>query len=214
MADNPPYVLAPGTLAKALDKIKAAATPERFTLDFLHTKLGMKGGTSNAVIPFLKRTGFLNGDGTPAELYRQFRNPALSGQAVARAMKKGYAPLYEMNEYVHDLKDDELRGVIAQATGLDHDTRVAGAILGSIRTLKKFAKFDGTTETQDLEKDSDKDKEIPKSTLPRSSPNGNGEAQGVGVNLSYTINPNLPATTDVKVFDAIFRSFREHLLKQ
>jgi len=34
------------------------------------------------------------------------------------------------------------------------------------------------------------------------------------MNLSYTINLNLPATTDIKVFDAIFKSLREHLLKQ
>jgi hypothetical protein len=33
------------------------------------------------------------------------------------------------------------------------------------------------------------------------------------IGLSYTINLNLPATSDVAVFDAIFRSLKEHLLK-
>jgi hypothetical protein len=32
-------------------------------------------------------------------------------------------------------------------------------------------------------------------------------------NFSYTINLNLPETTDVEVFNAIFRSLKEHLLK-
>src|SRR4051812_42040597 len=131
MADNPPYIVSPGTLIKALEKIKTASTPERFTHDILNAKLGMKGGTANAIIPFLKRTGFLNGDGKPTDLYRQFRNPSQSGQAMARALKIGYGPFYEMNENVHDLNDQDLRGLVLQATGLDHDNRVATAIIGS-----------------------------------------------------------------------------------
>ena len=34
-----------------------------------------------------------------------------------------------------------------------------------------------------------------------------------GLNLSYTINLNLPETSDVEVFNAIFRSLKENLLK-
>jgi hypothetical protein len=35
----------------------------------------------------------------------------------------------------------------------------------------------------------------------------------VGLNLGYTINLNLPATSDPAVFNAIFRALKEHLLK-
>ena len=35
---------------------------------------------------------------------------------------------------------------------------------------------------------------------------------GAGIKLGYTINLNLPATSDIAVFDAIFKSLREHLL--
>jgi hypothetical protein len=34
-----------------------------------------------------------------------------------------------------------------------------------------------------------------------------------GLGLSYTINLNLPATSDITVFNAIFKSLKEHLLK-
>ena len=37
-------------------------------------------------------------------------------------------------------------------------------------------------------------------------------ADGAGLRLGYTINLNLPATTDIAVFNAIFKSLREHLL--
>ena len=36
---------------------------------------------------------------------------------------------------------------------------------------------------------------------------------GEGINLSYTINLNLPPTTDVEVFNAIFKSLKQHLLQ-
>jgi len=40
-----------------------------------------------------------------------------------------------------------------------------------------------------------------------------GESKSA-LNLSYTINLNLPATTNPEVFNAIFKSLREHLLGQ
>jgi len=38
-------------------------------------------------------------------------------------------------------------------------------------------------------------------------------ASGIGMNLSYTINLNLPETKDPEVFDAIFSALKEKLLK-
>jgi len=39
---------------------------------------------------------------------------------------------------------------------------------------------------------------------------GNGE----GINLSYTINLHLPSTSEIEVFNAIFKSLKEHLLQK
>lgn len=103
MADYPPFMNAYGNIGKILAKIKDAQTPERFTLDYLATKLGFSGGSATPFIPFAKRLGFLASDGTPTDLYRRFRNPAQSGAAIAEATKKGYAALYERNEHAHHL---------------------------------------------------------------------------------------------------------------
>src|SRR6266542_3079455 len=97
-----PYVTAYGNITKALRKIQSAQTPDRFTQDFLATKLALKGGSPRPVIPFLKRTGFLASDGTPTSLYKRFRNSTQRGAAAAEALRRGYASFYEINEYVHD----------------------------------------------------------------------------------------------------------------
>ena len=71
MAESLPYMNAYGNITKALKKIQSVATPPRFTQDFLATKLNLKGGSPKPLIPFLKRTGFLDGDGVPTDQYKR-----------------------------------------------------------------------------------------------------------------------------------------------
>ncbi len=52
-----PYLASPGSIKTALEKIRAAATPDRVTQDFIGTKLQIKGGTGSALIPFFKKMG-------------------------------------------------------------------------------------------------------------------------------------------------------------
>jgi hypothetical protein len=206
-----PFVNAYNSIPKVLEKIQSAATPERFTQDFLSTKLGMRGGSYKPLIPFLKRIGFLNSDGTPSELYKRYRNPASKPAAVAAAIQQGYAPLYEINEYAHNLDEKELKGVVVQATGLDAKASSVNAIVKSFSLLKDVADFDAemqeesdTEEPDDDEKSVDNTQKVIKGT----------KGVSVGLKLGYTINLNLPASSDVAVFNAIFKSLKENLLDQ
>src|ERR1700674_2088593 len=97
MAVTLPYLVSPGSIKTGLEKIKAAATPERFTQDFVMTKLQIKGGTGAALIPYLQKIGFVASDGSPTELYKRFRTRATAGSAVASAIKLGYKPLEAIN---------------------------------------------------------------------------------------------------------------------
>ena len=206
MAENPPYMHAYGNISKGLKKIQEAATPPRFTQDFLETKLAMKGGSARPLIPFLKRTGFIGSDGVPTELYKRFRNPSEQGRAAAEALRNGYSALYEVNEYIHDASEKDLKGVVVQVTGLDAGAAVVKSVIGAFKSLKEFATFDGEDqERSDVEPPVGQADEPQGKDLTRSTPTKLG--------LSYTINLNLPPTSDIAVFDAIFKSLKEHLLK-
>lgn len=215
MADNLPYSTSVGVLEKVLEKIKTASVPERVTQNFLNTKLGLKGGSANASIPFMKKMGFVAGDGSPTELYSEFRNPKKSRIAVGKAFKDLYARLYEMNEYVHDASDDEVLGLIVQCTGGEKDSRVTQQTLSTFNMLRKIADFD--TETVEVEEDESENmgesnnlnNSLP---LPQFNQSSSQGAQGKSINLAYTINLNLPATKDIEVFNAIFKSLKQHIL--
>jgi hypothetical protein len=209
MPANLPYVASPGSIKAALEKIREAATPERVTKDFVTTMLQIKGGTGGAIPPFLKRIGFVGSDGTPTNLYKRFRNPATGGSAVADAIRFGYKDLLQANEYFYRLSDKDLLALIVQVTGVGSDNRAATLTLSVIKVLKSFANFDPVEDIRPAAEQQLAHELPPKAGDP---PAHQHENKRVGLNLSYTVNLNLPATADQAVFNAIFRSLKEHLL--
>ncbi len=201
-----PYITAPGNIEKALVAIKSAQTPDRVTQDFVKTILKIPGGSGNQIASYLKKIGFVNTDGTPSDIYKKFRNKATTGVAALEAMKIGYDPLYKRNEFMHKLSDEELRGLVIEETGQSEDSSVPGLVVAAIAALKKFV-----SDAKPLPEDvapPDRTKAIVTPGQPTPP-----AAKRLGMNLSYTINLNLPATTDIAVFNAIFRSLKDNLLK-
>lgn len=211
MATTLPYLASPGSIKTCLEKIKSAATPERVTQDFITTKLQIKGGTGAALIPYLKKIGFVASDGTPTELYKKYRNHATAGTSVAAAIKIGYKPLAQVNEYFYELNEKDLLALITQVTGAEEGNQVVKLISSTLKSIKSVANFEPTNEEK---------KQEPHNTNPHKEPpdeNKQNHHQNInqrGLNFSYTINLNLPATTDQAVFNAIFRSLKEHLISE
>ena len=137
-----PYLVSPGLIPKILTKIEEAKRPDRFTQDFLGTKLGYASGSARAVIPLLKRMGFLNSDGSPTALYDQFRNSDTPGVAVAQGIRNAYAELFERNKYAGDLQRDKLKSLVMEVTGAAHDDRTVELTLSTFSKLKELADFD------------------------------------------------------------------------
>lgn len=214
-----PYVTAPGNIERALLGIKAAATPPTVSQDFVKTILQIKGGSGNQMTAYLKKIGFVDVDGSPSAIYRRFRNSATSGAAAAEALKIGYAPLYARNEYMHSLSDDKLRGLVIEETGSADDAALVGCIVSCIKQIKKFATHNAVTEIEVVETggsnrgNRDGADPAPSPAAGIEGANGARRSEGIGLNLAYTINLNLPATSDIAVFNAIFKSLKENLLK-
>ena len=213
MAETLPYMNSTGLVSKILDKIKEAKTPERFSQDFLGTVLGYSSGSAKPSISLAKRIGLINSDGSPSPLYHRFRGSEdESKAAIAEAIRKGYAPLYKRNEYAHNLDKKKLEGLIREITGMEEGSSVLRAITGTFEALKKYADFDAPSGVSSGAggagdggaDDGDRGDE--------SGGRGDGFTDGVPMRFGYTININLPDTNDIAVFNAIFKSMKEHLL--
>ncbi|MEE3650125.1 MULTISPECIES: DUF5343 domain-containing protein [unclassified Brenneria] len=216
-----PYVTATGNIERALSGVKQAATPISVSQDFVKTILNIPGGSGNQITSFLRKIGFVGPDGAPTTIYTRFRStdPDTSGKAAAEALKIGYAALYKRNEYMHQLSDDKLKGLIIEETGLGGDSGVPGLILSCIKAIKKHASFSpkqaAVSESLDIANSHNDESNANAKNSLSSTPTENtiSQEKNIGLNLSYTINLNLPATSDIAVFNAIFKSLKENLLK-
>ena len=204
MTDYPPFMNSYGLVPRILEKIKAAQTPTRFTTDFLGTKLGFTGGSARPFIAFAKRIGLVQSDGTPSDLYKAYRNPDQSKAAMAQMVRKGYGELYSRNEFVHVLPKEKLEGLVIEITGLNKGNPTVRAICNTFQALVKLADF----EKSDAATPKTDEEDTPMFAPPPTPP-----LNGLGLNLAYTINLVLPKSDDVAVFNAIFRSLRENLLR-
>lgn len=214
MAIKLPYLVSVGLIPKVFEKIQIAKRPERFTQDFLETKLGHSGGSARALIPLLKRLGFLASDGSPTSLYDQYRNSETQGAAVAEGMKHAFSELFDRNEYVYELPRDKLTSLVIEITGAAKGESTTKKIVSTFAALNEMADFD-----QDLRK-SDSQERIQEELA--SAVRIPGEANSIPTNsvdgqvdfrVAYTVNLNLPETSDPDVFNAIFKALKENLLR-
>lgn len=206
-----PYITATGRIGDALSAIRTAATPPRISQDFVKSVLRIPGGSGNQITSFLKKIGFADANGEPTETYVRFRNPATSGAAVASAIRHAYAPLYARNEYAHALGEQELRGLVLQETGEAADSNVATLIVKSFMELNRHADW-AQPATLGVSKIPSAASAEPEPGARNRPPSGEGSRRDLTLALGYTINLVLPATQDIAVFSAIFRSLKEHLL--
>lgn len=204
-----PYMALPSVIPKILAKIDEAKRPERFTQDYLATMLGFPGGNQLAFLPMLKRMGFLSQDGTPTRLYDQYRNDDTKALALAAGVRNAYSSVFDRNEFAYNLSKEKFASLVTEMTGQAKDSSVAKYIVSTFFTLKEGADFEGSL-------DDAKPKQEPALvSLPNPAPTAPQQPlnDSVEFKVGYTINLNLPETTNPDVFNAIFKSLREHLLK-
>lgn len=212
MAETLPYMNSTGLVGKILDAIKVAETPDRFSVDYLSTVLGYGSGSARPFISLAKRLGLLNSDGTPSSLYRRFRGTEQESKAaMAEAIRKGYAPLYKRNQYAHKLDNKQLEGHVREITGMAEGNSVLRAVTGTFNALKKYADFEANAVAATGPEDSSGGGDASEGPGGEVGTNSGGR-EGEPLRFGYTINVNLPDTNDITVFNAIFKSMKEHLL--
>jgi Family of unknown function (DUF5343) len=204
----PPYINGYGSIPQLFEKIRQAAVPPKFTQDFVSTVLGMKSSGHRALIPLLKKLGFVDQANLPTEAYRLYRDGAHSGNIMARQLRFTYSDLYQAHEYAHQLSKDDLASKLRTLTGASEEDKNISAVVGTFWELKKLADFDEVQENYKPVQEPPKRVESEQTPEPKIHSHKSRQSN---LGISYTINLNLPATTDIEVFNAIFKSLREHI---
>ena len=124
---------------------------------------------------------------------------------MAEAMRIGFADIFQKNEFANALSDDKLKNLVVEVTGKEPGDGTVTAIVGSFKACKQLADFDaadakdeGKVEPLDISK-----------SIVKHEPKPSHKSE---LRLAYTINVNLPETTNVEVYNAIFSAIRSNLL--
>jgi hypothetical protein len=191
-----------------LAAIQAAQAPPRFTQKFLEG-LGFPGVADRLFINVLKSIGFLTDTGVPAPRYHEYLDQTQSRRVLALGIKDAYADLYQINVKAHDMPVVDVKNKMKTLSQGQYGDSVLSKMAATFKVLVKNADFTGLPELAKTELTAtDASKVDDEPTGPPAKDRG---ALRIG-GLVYTINIQLPESRDQAVYDALFRSLREHLL--
>jgi len=195
-----PYMMSNNKIAPIIAKIQQAARPAKFTQEVLKN-LGFSSTNDRAFIPLFKKLGFFMEDGTPSSLYDQLKDPTTSRVILGVQIKTLYADLYAINTEIHQAPEAEIKGAISRVTGKDADgvTR----IFNTFKALCNNATFD-IVQAPVVVEAKEEVSSAPATTMPITVPRAN--------EFHYNIQIHLPATNDISVYNAIFKSLKDNLL--
>lgn len=202
-----PYTSSPGVLRRVLEKIPTSEKPGTFTYDFLGTVMEARGGAARPIIPILKATGLLNQTGAPTELYAQFQTDAGRPAAALQALRNGFGEIFRRNQYAHKAEEAALIDVIVAITGLPKKEGIVRYILTTFQAFQEYAKQAREDAKAGEQSDAGQLHDTP--PPPPIDQNGGG---GGRLQLAYNINVILPETTNVEVYNTIFKSLKANLL--
>lgn len=193
-----PYMVANNKIAPILEQIRNAAKPEKITQNLLKT-WGFASSNDRAIISVLKRLEFLTEDGVPNLNYDTLRDKTKWKKILATQIKVLYKDLFTINENIHMQSDEVIKGAISRVTG--KESKTVERYYSTFKTLCDLADF-SVKITPEKEV-----KEEVKSSIPIDTQNNRQKTE-----FHYDIQIHLPATTDISVYNAIFKSLKDNLM--
>lgn len=204
MAVPSAYMQSAKHLAEIMSEIQQAQVPPKFTVEFLKT-LGFTSSNDRSIIGVLKALGFLDQSGIPTDRYRRYRNKSEAPYVLAEALREAYSDLFLARENAQTLPNDRLKGILA--TKVDKGDAVLDKMATTFRVLVGLAKWDRVSSAPEK-----LEEEPPKPPAEVVTTDGAPQRPPVPLQYAYNIQIQLPATKDISVYNAIFKSIREHLL--
>lgn len=206
------YTQKPGSIAAYFDAVLGAQPPERFSIKFLEN-LGFTSTNDRLFIGILKDLGFLSADGVPQQRYFDFMDRSQSRQVVAAGIRDAYSDLFAVNTKANELTAADAKNKLRTLYAGKKTDNVIDRIATTFAALCEYADFTHAVPpfaAASKEGDEPGKKEAAHHKKPEAGIQQLGQTVSLD-SLQYHINIVLPETRDQGVYDAIFRSLRDHL---
>ncbi len=204
------YLITTKNLETFLNATVTAQAPEKFTNKFL-VDLDFKSTNDRLFIGIFKSLGMIDENSAPTEIYFQFLDQTLSKQVLAERIKQAYADLFAVNVNAQNMTYEEVKNKFKTLTQGQKSDKVVGLMASTFKALTDYAEW--KKQVKPPKRPSEKRKEAetsPKDELgidKKIRPHKPKKAE-----FHYNIQIHLPPTRDSSVYDALFKSLKEHLL--
>lgn len=207
MALSNAYTEAYGKLEDFFSKLRDGQAPPQFTHQFL-IDLGFKSTKNRAYIPLLKALGFLTADGKPTQRYKDYRDHSKSKHIMGEAIKEAYSDIFLIKEKPNQSDIKAIEGKFKSYHNASDN--VALNMRRTFFSLLALADLNHAQPKKAKIKEVEAQAEVaPEQVAPIAQQAIPPQLNTPG--LHYNIQVHLPATKDIEVYNAIFKSLKEHL---
>lgn len=191
-------------LSDFFGKLRDAQAPEKFTLQMIKD-FGYQSNNHRAFLPILKAIGFLTADGSPTTRYHNYRNHSMSKSVMGEALKEAFSDIFLIKAKPTSADKALIEGKFKSFHNVS-DT-VAGLMTKTFYALLDLAELSNSEAPKQEAKEiiTKSDEDIIQSVVKGKS--------NSPIGLHYNIQIHLPATKDVEVYNAIFKSLKDHLIE-
>lgn len=205
------YLLTTKNLDAFFNSLLNAQAPAKFTNKFLE-QLEFKSTNDRLFIGVLKFLGFIDSNGIPQERYFKFLDQTQSKQVLAEAIKEAYADLFTVNVKANEMSANDVKNKLKTLTQGSKSDTVLGCMANTFTSLCKYADFskNSTKELLPTKHQEPTAEEIPHTNDHKMTHELINKK--ITTEMHYNIQIHLPETRDMTVYDAIFKSLKEHLL--
>lgn len=209
------YTQKAGSIPAYFEAMLNAEPPDRFTLRFLEN-LEFKSTNDRLFISILKELGFIDTDGVPKDRYYQFLDRSQSARVVADGIREAYSDLFAINTNAQKLSTEEVKNKLRTLYKGSKTDNVISRIASTFTALCEYADFSKAPKpTEELkDKKAKTQQKDNKKNVENNAKASERVDQGSNLSLDslqYHINIVLPESRDQAVYDAIFKSLRDHL---
>lgn len=202
------YLVSVKNLTKFLETLRHAQAPDKFSLRFIE-ELGFTSTNDRLFAPLLKAMKFLDDVGKPTARYHSFLDDTQWKRVLAAGIMDAYSELFRVNRNANTLTREQVAGKIKSLSEGKASPAVLANTTKTFLELVKLADFSPSQEDEGPEPVAEEEPQA-EPVVPQRL--GAKVSSGTGVALTYRIEIVLPAVRDQAIYDAIFRSAKEHLL--
>jgi DNA-binding transcriptional MerR regulator len=194
------YFTSTKNTAAIFQAIQTAQAPQRFTTRFL-AGLGYANANDRTMINVLKALRFLDDTGVPLKRYHEYLDQTQSASVLSEALRDAYEDLFRVNIRANEMTLQDVKNKMKTLSEGQYSDRVLTQMATTFTTLAKLADFSKAVAPPVV-----KPEETPEDLIEHVR-----EDPLILKGLVYNINLHLPESRDPAVYDALFKSLKQHL---